>query len=108
SCDEYVELAVRASGRLSDLEVFRQSARERYRGSALGNSERFARDFESRLAELLGAPTGRQKVQGGACLPVEELIRRAYFVLRRGQRDAAQRIVAYCLERYPRSGVAQV
>jgi tetratricopeptide (TPR) repeat protein len=76
-----------------------------------GNGERFTAEFERACLRLLEAvstgnsPAHRHQVQA---LPAEEIIRRAFAVMRQGQEDAARRILAHCLREYPDNGTAHV
>lgn len=105
--EEYVEKAILYARDIAFLSRFRAQARSLYASSALGNGKLFARDFEQHCTALLEqteAPP-RHRV---AALPVEELIARAYAVLRHGQFEAARRIVDHCLDEYPNCGTAHV
>jgi predicted O-linked N-acetylglucosamine transferase (SPINDLY family) len=106
----YVERAVTGAADLSFLARFRVEARERFLRTALGDGKRFAEHLERSCMELLQA-----KRDGTLChenavapLPAQELVRRAYGVLRFGQYEAAQRIVDYCLRAYPNCGTAHI
>lgn len=104
--DEYVERAVAAASDTAFLERFRREARPRYLSTPLGNGAMFAREFEQACERMLA-----DKARGGATyaaaippLPENEIMRRAYAVIRRGQVDAAERVLAHCLSCYPGSG----
>jgi protein O-GlcNAc transferase len=106
SIDEYVERAVAVARDTAFLAAFRRQARERYRSSALGNGRIFAKEFEDACEAMLaekrtGSFSYRPQVPS---LPEKEVMRRAYAVIRRGQIDAAERVLAYCLRCYPESG----
>lgn len=105
--EEYVEKAILHAQDIAFLSRFRAQARSLYATSALGNGKLFARDFEQHCIALLEqteAPP-RHLVEA---LPAEELIARAYAVLRHGQFEAARRIVDHCLNEYPNCGTAHV
>lgn len=105
--EEYVEKAILHARDIVFLSRFRAQARSLYAASALGNGKLFARDFEQHCIALLEqteAPP-RHRVEA---LPVEELIARAYAVIRHGQFEAAKRIVDHCLREYPNCGTAHV
>lgn len=106
----YVQTAIRTARDLPFLERFRREARARFRACSLGNGALFARDFESACRELLALPVadGSRTVSDVPALPAEELMRRAYAVLRQGQADAAGRILAHCLAYHPVCGSAHV
>ncbi|NMG14908.1 hypothetical protein [Aromatoleum bremense] len=106
----YVERAVAGAADVSFLARFRVEARERFSRTALGNGKLFAEQLEHSCTELLqakrdGVPCHEDAV---APLPAQELVRRAYGVLRFGQYEAAQRIVDYCLRAYPACGTAHI
>lgn len=108
--DAYIRRAVALSQDIAYLQGFKQTSRQRMRQTALGNGQRFARDFEQACSELLeakrkGVPAYRHAID---LLPANELVRRAYGVLRRGQDAAAQRILAHCLQHYPDCGSAHI
>ena len=107
----YVRRAVELGHDRAYLLQFKQTARARFQQSCLGNGERFTAEFEQaciRLLEAVGTGSGpahRHQVQA---LPAEEIIRRAFAVMRQGQEDAARRILAHCLREYPDNGTAHV
>lgn len=107
SYDEYVEKAILHAHDIAFLSRFRSQARNLYAASPLGNGKMFARDFEQHCIGLL-EQTEAPARHAVAPLPMEELISRAYVVLRHGQFEAAQRIVDHCLSEYPNSGTAHV
>lgn len=108
--EDYIERAIALASDASLLARFRREARERLARTALGNGKIFSRELETAYVNCLIA---RKKEADGYVhavrpLPAQELVRRAYSVLRKGQFDAAQRIVNYCLREYPCCGVAHV
>lgn len=108
--EAYIDRAIAAAADLSFLTHFRAEARERLSRTALGNGRRFAADIEDFYRKLLqqrrnGNLINKSKISP---LPAQELVRRAYSVLRFGQYDAAQRIVDYCLREYPACGTAHI
>lgn len=108
--EAYVHRAVELGHDRDYLLQFKQTARTRFKESCLGNGEKFTAEFEQACLNLLemartGRPAHRHQV---AALPAEEIIRRAFFVMRRGQEDAARRILAHCLREYPDNGTAHV
>lgn len=109
SYEEYVEKAVLHARNIDTLRNFRRDARQLYAKTALGNGKVFAEDFERCCLTLLDdqdqSAVAHHKV---AALPVEELIERAYIVMRYAQFDAARRIVDYCIREYPDCGIAHV
>lgn len=105
--EEYVEKAILHAVDIAFLSQFRAQARNLYTQSALGNGSLFARDFEQHCIALL-EQTEASPPHLVEALPVEELITRAYAVLRYGQFEAASRIVEHCLREYPNSGTAHV
>lgn len=107
SYEEYVERAILHARDIAFLSRFRAQARSLYATSALGNGKMFARDFEQHCIALL-AQTETPPSHLVEALPVEELIARAYAVLRHGQFEAARRIVDHCLSEYPNCGTAHV
>lgn len=107
SHEEYVEKAILHAQDIAFLSRFRAQARNLYATSPLGNGKLFARDFEQHCIALL------EQIEVPPChrveaLPVEEVIARAYAVLRHGQFEAARRIVDHCLREYPNCGAAHV
>lgn len=106
----YIERAVAASTDLATLALFREEARERLSRTPLGNGKLFAEQFERSCLDLLQAKRdGRLHYETAITpLPAQELVRRAYGVLRFGQYEAAQRIVDYCLREYPACGTAHI
>lgn len=105
--EEYVEKAIQFARDLPFLSGFRKQARNLYAASALGNGKLFSRDFEKRCIALL------EQTEEPAChqvdaLPADELIARAFTVLRYGQFEAAKRIVDHCLKEYSNCGAAHV
>lgn len=105
--DEYVEKASLHARDIAFLSQFRSQARKLYAASPLGNGKMFACDFEQHCIGLL-EQTEAPPRHAVAALPVDELIARAYAVLRYGQFEAAKRIVDHCLSEYPNSGTAHV
>lgn len=106
----YIERAVALAGDLVFLQNFRREARSMFQTSSLGNGKLFALDFEAACKALL-----RDKTYGVLpyrhdipLLPANEIVKRAYAVLRRGQTEAAHRIVNHCLRHYPNSGSAHL
>jgi protein O-GlcNAc transferase len=106
----YVSGAIALARDKNAVRRFRREARQRFGQSALGNGALFAREFETACIDLL-----QQKKAGTlspakaiAPLPADELVRRAYAVMRTGHTDAAQRILNYCLGHYPGSGGAHL
>ncbi len=105
SMEEYIELAVRAASSKKELREFRCNAEARFKSTALGDGARFCRHVEAACREMLersvhGA-TGEVMRTDLPRLPVREMMRRAYMVLRYGQVDAAHRIARHCLEVQP-------
>lgn len=101
----YVSCAIALAQDKDAVRRFRREARQRFAQSALGNGALFAREFETACIDLL-----QQKKTGTLSpakaiepLPADELVRRAYAVMRTGQTDAAHRILDYCLRHYPGS-----
>lgn len=106
----YTARAVALAGDIVFLQNFRREVRARFQESSLGNGKLFAVDFEAACKELL-----REKMSGVLpyrhnipLLSANEIVKRAYAVLRRGQTEAAQRIVDHCLLHYPNSGSAHL
>lgn len=107
--DAYIARAIRAATELDKLVSFRAEARSRYKSSSLGDGSKFAQEFEALCVDLLQTAVSLEDHQDSVeALPVEEIIRRAYFVLQYGQFDAARRIVDYGLQKYPNCGAAHV
>lgn len=107
SYEEYVEKAILHAQDIAFLSLFRSQARKLYAASPLGNGKLFARDFEQHCTALL-EQTEAPPRHAVSALPVDELIARAYVVLRHGQFEAAKRIVDHCLSEYPNCGIAHV
>jgi len=109
--DAYAERAIALAGEHDFLRRFRAEARDKYKQSSLGNGAMFTREFEEALVGLLKRKEGGQ-IDNSDCaipyLPVGEIMRRAYTVIRHGQVEAAQRIVDHCLQGYPGAGSAHV
>lgn len=107
---EYVERAVRGAKDVLFLRQFRMEARERFSRTALGNGVVFAQDFEASCMAMLDAKRRGEFNSGHdvGTLPAQELLRRAYAVLRFGQYEPARRIVDYCLRAYPDCGAAHI
>ncbi len=106
----YVECAVQLAADVGFLRTFKREARGRFRAGALGDGKLFAAEFEQACEALLA-----EQAEGRAAykmevptLPAAEIMRRAYDVLRAGQVEAGQRILAHCLEHYPRTGAAHL
>lgn len=110
SADAYVRRAVALSQDMKYLQCFKKEARERMRKTGLGNGKIFAREFEQVCAELLEKRrTGSLGYQHQIdVLPADEIVRRAYGVMRRDQPEAAQRILRHCLHHYPNCGSAHI
>lgn len=108
SWEEYTEKAVHFAQQNETLAKIRQNIRVTYRSTALGNGAQFARDFEDQCRNLLTKKIARSYQNEIQTLPLEEIIKRAYTVLRYGQFEAAERIVEYCLKEYPKSGIAHL
>jgi protein O-GlcNAc transferase len=106
----YTECAVRLANNAVFLRQFRREARERFQRTALGNGKLFACEFEDACRELLAQKqAGTFHYQHAIPpLPANEIVRRAYVVLRHGQTDAAERIARHCLRHYPNSGSAHL
>lgn len=105
--EEYTQKAILYARDIAFLSSFRAQARHLYSISPLGNGKLFARDFEKHCVALL-EQTEAPPCHKVAALPVEELITRAYAVLRHGQFESAMRIVDHCLREYPNSGTGHV
>lgn len=105
--EEYIQKAIRHARDIAFLSQFRAQARRLYSISPLGNGKLFAQDFEQHCITLL-KQTEAPPPHKVDSLPVQELIARAYFVLRYGQFEAASRIIDHCLREYPASGVGHV
>lgn len=108
--DEYIARAVVLANDVAFLQKFRLEARSKFKQSSLGNGKLFAKEFEEACENLL-----TQKQNGSFnyqpsidLLPANEILRRAYAVLRHGQPDAAQRILVHCLRHYPDNGGAHL
>lgn len=108
--EAYLIRAVALAADIKFLEHFRREARSKFQSCSLGNGKIFARDFEKACLELIDAKRdGTHHYQHAIdVLPANEIVRRAYTVLRRGQLDAAGRIVDYCLRNYPDCGSAHL
>lgn len=108
--DAYVTCAVMLANDPDFLRHFRSSARRQFQQSSLGNGQLFALEFEAACKTLLQQKrSGLLQYQHNiALLPANELLRRAYAVLRTGQTEAAQRILNHCLRHYPNSGSAHL
>ena len=104
---EYTQKAILHAQNIKFLSEFRAQARNLYSKSPLGNGALYARDFERHCVALLEQKEEplHHKVDA---LPEKELIARAYYVLRYGQFEAANRIVIHCLREYPNSGIGHV
>lgn len=108
--DGYVEGAISLAANRPLLDDFKQTARARFRRSALGDGRRFAAQFEQACRQLLdetASPAVRHH-HAVPALPSEVIIRRAFAVMQRGQDEAVQRILAHCLRLYPENGTAHV
>ena len=110
NADDYIAKALQVAGDLNFISNFRATARSRFKASSLGNGRLFAAEFETACKELLarkvnGVPPYVHSVE---VLPADELIRRAYSVLRKDQPEAAERILRHCLEHYPGNGSAHI
>lgn len=107
SHEEYTQKAILHAQNMAFLSEFRAQARYLYAKSPLGNGKLYAENFEEHCIALLEQTDAPPSHKVDA-LPVQELINRAYFVLRYGQFEAASRIVAHCLQEYPNSGIGHV
>lgn len=105
--EEYTQKAILYARDIAFLSRFRAQARKLYSISPLGNGKLFARDFEKHCIALL-EQTEAPPCHKVAALPVEELIARAYAVLRHGQFESARRIIDHCLREYPNCGTGHV
>jgi protein O-GlcNAc transferase len=108
--EAYVRRAVELASDVEFLVRFKREARPRYKSTPLGNGKLFAQDYEAHLVDLLerrkaGYVDYRTQI---AALPVDELMRRAYAVARRGQAEAVHRILDHALQTYPDHGPAHV
>ncbi|MDD4927366.1 MAG: hypothetical protein PHF58_12800 [Methylotenera sp.] len=106
----YIARAISLSQDISAVQRFKREARARYKKSSLGNGKLFAHEFEQACKILLD-----QKQSGSLVyhhdilpLPADEIMRRAYAVLRTGQVEAVQRILSHCLQHYPDNGSAHL
>ena len=106
----YVERAVQGARDVSFLRQFRGESRERFVRTALGNGALFAREFEESATAMLNAK--RSGTLNHVCLvdtlPAQDILHRAYTVLRYNQMAAAERIIDYCLRAYPDCGTAHI
>lgn len=107
SYDDYVEKAILHAKDIAFLAQFRAQARKLYASTALGNGKLYAQEFEKKCVALFNQPEVAPNHFVDA-LPEEELIVRAYAVLRHGQFEAGARIVDHCLREYPNCGTAHV
>lgn len=110
SPEAYVEQAVTVANDQGFLTLFRREARSRFKSSSLGNGAQFAREFEATCLQWLdelGPPRTPYRNQI-APLPAQEIMRRAYGVLRNGNIQATHRIVDHCLKHYPDCGAAHI
>lgn len=104
--DGYIDCAVNWAGDKKRIQTFKREARTRLAHSPLGNGKLFAAEWEAAVADLV-----RQHRSGGisafehqvAPLPIKEMVQRAYEVLRRGQHEAAQRVVNCASQHAPHS-----
>jgi len=108
--EAYVRRAVDLAEDRAYLLRFKNTARARFKLSCLGNGALFTAEFESALVALLeeAAKEPHSHRHQVPALPAEEIIRRAFFVMRRGQEEAARRILDHCLREYPDNGTAHV
>jgi predicted O-linked N-acetylglucosamine transferase (SPINDLY family) len=108
--DEYVRRAAELAGDRDYLRRYKREIRDRLSRSGLGNEAIFAREFEQAIVELLdrqrdGRLTWTNRID---MLPAQEIMRRAYEVVRRGNMPAGRRITDHCLRGYPDYGPAHV
>lgn len=110
SADAYKKCAISLSNDPDFLQKFRVEARVKFKRSSLGNGNIFAKEFEDACEVLLQQKkTDPFKYkQTVPLLPADEIIRRAFAVLRYGQPEASKRIVDYCLANYPDCGSAHI
>lgn len=106
--EAYVARAIRAAQEIDTLKLIRQTVRQRYAESPLGNGALFARDVEAFYRQALEQPLRQPDPTAGYVLPAQELMRRAYTALRYGQFDVGQRIANYCLQMHPHCGGAHI
>lgn len=106
----YIERAIEAAKDIDFLHQFRADTRARFSQTALGNGALFAKEFEAACISMLEAKLSGNlpKADKITALPAEEILQRAYAVLRTGQIAAAKRIVDHCLSVYPDCGAAHI
>lgn len=106
----YVRAAIGLAGDVDRIRRFKREARGLYQSTPLGNGALFAREFEQACIDALqAAERGETPPPDGiATLPAEEIIRRAFSVMRYSQPEAAQRILAHCVREYPKAGAAHL
>ncbi len=106
----YINKAVSLSQDVTYLKDFRKTSRQKMAESGLGDGVKFAHDFEEACIDFLkkkteNTPGYEAKI---APLPAEEIIRRAATVLGYGRKEAAARIVKYCIRHYPNFAGAHI
>lgn len=106
----YIQRAIHLAQDSDALRRFKREVRGRYLSTPLGNGKLFAAEFEQALQQALEEmDAGRWEWTSRVPpLPAQEIIRRAYTVMRTGQPDAARRILNYCLREYPDAGAAHL
>lgn len=105
---EYTEKAIYFGKNPELLKKIRSEIREKYNSNAIGNGAIFTQDFEEKLLEFISRKKKPKFEDQVEALPLTEIIARTYTVLRYGQFESARRIIDYCLEIYPRSGIAHI
>ncbi|MCZ2496923.1 hypothetical protein GN316_09150 [Xylophilus sp. Kf1] len=109
--NQYIARAIAASQDLKFLRRFKTTARSLMQQCSLGNGRLFAADVEAacrirlKRVNLTKSNLYSTSVEP---LPAMEMIRRAYVVLGHNQKDAASRIVDYCLRIYPSFAPAHI
>lgn len=109
--ESYINCAVNASKDKKFLKQFKKESRKKMQQTGLGNGEIFAQEFEDACLQLLLTKikkTSEKYKTDISTLPANEITRRAYQALRHNQHEAANRIIAYCLEKYPACAGAHI
>jgi protein O-GlcNAc transferase len=108
--DDYVRRAIEVARDPEYLRRFKREIRARFEQAPLGNERLFARELEDACLDLV-----QRKLAGTLHwesridpLPAREITKRAYAVARRGNPDAARRIIDHCLSAYPDHGPAHL
>jgi protein O-GlcNAc transferase len=108
--DDYVRRAIELARDPEYLRRFKREIRARFEQAPLGNERLFARELEDACLRSGPAKAGRHPALGkphrSAAGPGDH--QAAYAVARRGNPDAARRIIDHCLSAYPDHGPAHL